>query len=80
MALDDAGLRESEVVNHLIGQQVGILWIEPVVRRDENEVEHAILVFLQLIVGDNDGWMWLESAVGKEEADLDNVSLVIPHR
>ena len=59
---------------------IGILWIEPVVRRDEHKIEHTVLILLQLVVTDDDGGMGLERAVRKEEADLYDISLVVLHR
>jgi len=80
LALHEAGLRGREAVNHVVTQWVGVLRVEPVVRRDEHKVEHSVLVLLQLIITDDDGWMGLERAVRKEEADLYDVSLMILHR
>ena len=80
LTLHEAGLREGEAVNHVVTQRIGILWIEPVVRRDEHKIEHTVLILLQLVVTDDDGGMGLERAVGKEEADLHDVSLVVLHR
>ena len=80
LALHEAGFREGEAVNHIVAQRVGILRVEPVVRRDEHEVEHALLVNLQLVVADDDGGMGLERAIGEEEADLYDVSLMVLHR
>ena len=80
LTLHEAGLREGKAVNHVVAQRIGILWIEPVVRRDEHKIEHTVLILLQLVVTDDDGGMGLERAVGKEEADLHDVSLVVLHR
>ena len=80
MALDEAGLRKRETCHHFVGQRIGILRVEPVVGGDEHEIEHAVLVLLQLVVADDDGGVGLERAVGEEEADLYDVALMILHR
>ena len=80
LAFDKAGLREREAHHHLVGQRVGVLRIEPVVRRDKHKVEHTVLVLLQLVVADDDGGMWLERTVREEKTDFDDVSLVVLHR
>ena len=80
LALHEAGLREGEAIDHIITQRIRILWVKPVVRSNKHEIEHAFLVFLQLIVADDDGRMGFKCAVGKEEADFYDVSLVVLHR
>ena len=80
VAFHEAWLREGKAVDHLITQRIGVLRVEPVVRRDEHKIEHTILVLLQLVVANNDGRMGLECPVGKEETNLYDVSLVVFHR
>ena len=80
MTLDEAGLRKREACHHLVGQRIGVLRVEPIVGSDENEVEHTVLVLLQLVGADDDGGMWLERAVGEKEADFYDVALMILHR
>lgn len=80
LAFDDTWLRKGETRNHVIGQRIGILWVDSVIRGDEDDVEHPLLVKLQLVVGDNDGGMGLEGAVGEEEINLHDIFLVVFHR
>ena len=67
LALDKAWLREREAHNHFVGQGVGILRIEPVVRRDKHKIEHTVLVLLQLVVGNYNCGMGLNVPSGKRK-------------
>ena len=74
LALHQARFCEGKTFNHLIAQGVGILRIESVVRCYEHEIEHTVLVFLQLVIRYDDGRMRFERAIRKEETNL-NMSL-----
>lgn len=49
LTFDEARLREGEARHHVVGQRVGILRIDAVVRGDEDEVKHPLFVNLQLV-------------------------------